>query len=271
MAEKVTPPSKSWFVKTFEFLKNPENMTFVITVVLSTLFAALGIIGLAQISWLISAILAVLSLLVALLWTSHRTANHIDETISELRKEIKEPAISNFIHRFDEFKNDIQNSLKTADEIWLLSRTGQGWWHNFGHEIKRPLSGNGKNRFLFLKPNSEAFKMAAHSTEPEWANFEDFYYQREKATRFFTMLSKDFAEKLELKVMTLIPACTLLIINPTRKNLDTVIYVELLTFSPGTWDRPVFRIKQHDAHVFYHYLSEFEEIWQRSESWYQPD
>ncbi|MGH9938129.1 MAG: hypothetical protein ACREAM_17935 [Blastocatellia bacterium] len=51
-AKEIGPP-----VRKERFLRKPDNMTFVITVALSVLFAALGIIGAVPMGMLVSAVL----------------------------------------------------------------------------------------------------------------------------------------------------------------------------------------------------------------------
>jgi hypothetical protein len=252
---------------TLGFLKKPDNLTFVTTVTLSMVFAIWGIVGDAPMSKLFSALMALLALFVTLLWMSHQTASHISQTICQLRDEISDPAIGKVLHRFDEFDGEIRVSLKTADEIWLLSRTGQGWWKNYEDEIGRALNGNGNSRFLFLHPDSEAFKLAAVSAKEEWQSKDVWHFHRENANGFYAMLCANHATKLELKVTEYFPAWTLLIINPSKKDKDTVIFVELATFKAGSRDRPVFKVKPQDALAFNRFIGEFEQMWKRAAAW----
>jgi len=190
---------------TFSFIRKPDNLTFITTVTLSVVFAIWGIVGDAPMSRLFSALMALLGLLVTLLWMSHQTAGRINQTICQLRDEISDPAIGKLLHRFDEFDREIRTSLMTAGEIWLLSRTGQGWWKNYRDEIGRALSGNGKSRFLFLRPDSEAFKVAALSAKEEWDDTDDCHFHRDKASKFHTMLCTNQAAKLRSEGYNTLP------------------------------------------------------------------
>jgi len=242
------------------FLKKPENLTYVFFITLSIIIAIFDIFGMVDLEIVTTTILVVLSALLALMMITNQNMSRMQGKLQE--------SVDDFFQSFDELSDELKDAMKSAEEIWLLSRTGRGWWKNYRYEIENILTRKRQNRFLFINPQNGALKMVERTSRSEWSPTSNFSAYRSHVEGFLNWLSENNSQNsYTLKVIDHLPACTLIILNPNKKNNRSVIYVELSNYNSGSKTRPVFKIKPQDTEYFSEFIEEFEKMWQDAKTW----
>lgn len=245
----------------WKVIKKPENIPYVIIILIASFVAILGLIGVVEVQTLTAAVLLVLVSIAWLLIILH-------SSIREFQKQWKSPNIGEILKPFQEMEGEIRSKIGTADEIWLLSRTGRGWWNNFNDEFKKVP----KARFLFLDPDNAALEMVVKSALEPWDNFEynpnALWAMKDQAIRFLNYLKSNTGDKIDLKVIDHLPAWTLLIANPNKTTKESIIYVELAPYHASPTKRPVFKVTLQDIEYFILFKKdEFERMWEKARPW----
>ena len=158
---------------------------------------------------------------------------------------------------FSTVSDDIKNDLESASHIWLLSRTGMGWWRDFNDQILKLTTKKG-TRFLLLDPGSPAFEMGKHFWKPgPWSPTTNFYNYREAAESFLGNITKTH---LSLKLLKVIVRLVVLITFPRNKAQPT-IYVEYPTFSSSYQAKPIVKITSQEMQNITLFRNAYNELW----------
>jgi len=243
-----------------------ENPIYVIIILIAFLVAILGLLRVVLVEVLIAAVLIVLSSIVSLLFILH-------SSIRKFQKQLKSPTIGDILKPFHEMEGEIRLNIHTDSEIWLLSRTGQGWCNNFKEELINSLNStnNNKARFLLLDPNNGALKMIEKSGLKPWNKFNHvdnrLWYSKLEAIDFLNHLKNNRENQIDLKVIDHLPAWTLIIINPSKRTNESIIYVELATYNASPEERPTFKVTSQDTEYFNLFIKQFEIMWEKARSW----
>ena len=248
----------------WEFIKKPEIIPYDITILIAVLVAALGFLKIVEVEILIAAVLIVLASIASLLIISHKV-------MIQFQDQADNPNISKILLTFGKLEKDVHLDISAADEIWLLSRTGRGWWKNFEDDFKNGL--NRKNiRFLFLDPNNAALEMVVKSDLEPWNKFDynpnKLWAEKDESINFLNHLQEEYNDEINLKVIDHLPAWSLLIINPNKISKETKIYVELASYHASATNRPVFKVTLQDIEYFILFKKdEFERMWEKARPW----
>jgi hypothetical protein len=248
----------NWIQAIIEDWKKPDNAPAIVAIVVSVAFAFiapfLSFIKTDQkIVFLCSGILLALSGVTKLLLSTHNV-------IRCLQERLEHPDIDENIRPFNDFHEEILERIEHADEIWLLSRTGRGWWKYYFEEF---FERSGNNiiplRFLFIDPDSPAVTMIKEGSVPEWED--PNCYSLENSMRNFLDMLKRNMRITPLKVMNYLPPWTMLIINPNKRNKHSAIYVELGRYGADHLNRDTFKIRPGVSSTFDTYIQEYNNIW----------
>lgn len=174
--------------------------------------------------------------------------------------------LSEIFDSFGEKTQEIENDLKIADQVWILSRTCRRLWLDFSDELK-PLAQKGKLRLLLLDPNGHALGLAAQSTD--WDSPEDRDHNRANVVQFLKYL-EGFSQQKGLgqfvRTIDYLPAWTLILVNPLGKGGSAnggKIFVEMATYRANSRKRPCFTIlSDKDYDLFYEFCEEYSRMWQ---------
>jgi hypothetical protein len=194
-------------------------------------------------------------------------------SISDLKQLMNQSDINKIIKRFRECEVEIDEKIRGADKIYLLSRTGQKWWE---HHLKGKLM-NQDLYLLVLDPRYEkdsAFRM--HFTSDIEMDKNNQVYpdilelERKKAFRFLNNLVDE--TKFQIRVLNYLPAWSLLIIDNsiTKKHSgQSIIFCELAPYNFTSGNRPIFKITEDHNTCFKFFKNEFDELWERAkdDSW----
>ena len=250
----------------WEYLKQKEVLPFVILIILAISIDVLGIFADSMdVKILVQTILLVFASTIALLLMLHKTISQMHHI------QIEAGCIDKFFKPENDLRDEIIKCIRTSSEIWLLSRTGQGWWRNYKDIFLDLFKKEGENRFLFIDPGNGALKMILNSAKEEWEwNLDiksDFDIYQKKISLFLSWLCTNFKKSLEVKTIDYLPAYALLISNPNNKNMDSVIWIFLATFRAGIGGRPVCKVTIKDSYYFEKFFTEFNLIWNEAKSW----
>lgn len=91
--------------------------------------------------------------------------------------------------------------------------------------------------------------------------------EKKSAEQFLNKLKEDYGNETDLRVIDYLPAWTLIIINPNKRNEDSVIYVELATYNADAEERPTFKVTSDEKKYFNEFLNEFNDMLRDSRPW----
>lgn len=264
--------------KYWGFIKKPQNLLAFLPFLIALGIVFLQIISVFELETndlvyvIITALVTIGFLLLALHYTLQELQNQFQLEQSKIQyklDQLEHPNISKVIQTFGDLEKDIRSDISAADEIWLLSRTGRGWWTNFNEQFT-----NGSNKkkmcFLFLDPDGAALQMVVNSDLEPWDKFgynhNKLWAKKEESINFLNHLKENY--KIDLKVIDHLPAWSLLVINPNNRSKESKIYVELAPFHASAMNRPIFKVGFDDTKRFNLFKKdEFEKMWKRATPW----
>ena len=245
------------FKNSYDFISKPANWPFLFTLLTALTVGILSLSNQVSFEFVAGLILIVLSLISWFLLT-------FNNSIIKLHDRVDSTKISDLFYSFGNLEAELHTVIREADEIWLLSRTGRGWWKRFKEEF---LSKKNCVNFLFLDPRNCALEMALKSSKVEWED-NPYIIVKQNCVKFLNHLSEKYEnENFKIKVIDHLPAWTLLIINPNKKNRHSLIYAELATYRAPSRERPVFKINFQDIDCFEFFLKEFRIMWREAKEW----
>jgi len=184
-----------------------------------------------------------------------------------------ESDVEKVLRPFNSISPEIRKSLDGAASVWLLTRSGSGWWHDFDRiEALAEEPSDSRSRFLVLNPASEAFRSHQHDWET-WAfdPKDDFKAYASKVETFLKaeLLPRD-GETIEARALDVRLPLALLFVNPHEVGERSCVYVEYPRIvspenrSSDYQGRPVVRISPLREELHYQHLrSAFEGLWKR--------
>jgi hypothetical protein len=250
-------------------IKRLENLFYIFNIFILIIITILNVFKFVSVEVLISTVSYVLSSTILLLVILHNS-------VRKFQEQWKSPGIGDIFKRFRTMEDEIRLNINNADEIWLLSRTGGGWFNNFDQELNGVINNNNNNnnhttRLLLLDPDNGALRMVRNACGTPLNNFEfspgNLWANAQVARDNLNHMRHAFAERIDLRVIDHLPAWTLLIINPSRNNSETIIYVELATYTSNPRQRPIFKVTRQDMEYFDLFIDEFENMWENAKPW----
>lgn len=188
--------------------------------------------------------------------------------LTKLKNQLEDPVISKILKSYDDkMIEEIRNHLKSAKEIWLLTRTGQSFiTYVYKKEFEEILKER-KGRFLFLAPENLALEMVANVVKEKLEKLKSLIHNPIEYKEYLNSLREISKEEIDIRVIDYLPAWTLVIINPTKLDDHSIIYIELATYRAKYNGRPVFKVTPQDGEYFTMFLNEFNEMWKDAKSW----
>jgi hypothetical protein len=166
------------------------------------------------------------------------------------------------LRTFGSVSHEIKIALQSADHVSLLSRTGQGWWVDFGLHLNRLLKADKgeKNRLVFLNPKCRAFDAVKHLWLPgAWKPGSSFQHYKSDASAFHEQLRG----KAKLKFIDRLFPLSILIVHP-REDLsgEPTMFVEFPAFSESYQSKPFIRVTAKDHEYFRSFHEVFNQFWE---------
>lgn len=202
-----------------------------------------------KISYVCSGMLLMLALITRLLLGTNDVINHLVD-------KMESPVVDDILRPLSAYRNDIKNCIDGAEEIWLLSKTGRGWWRSYLkalHEDGRDI----KYRLMFVAPDSPAVDMIKISAIQVWDD-PNTYLLKESMEHFLNMLKSNIKNG-NIKVMNYFPPWTILIINPKKRN--SVLFLQLGQFYDERGESDVIQIHFGKSDKYEKYKQQFCCLW----------
>ena len=246
----------------------PSRLQYAVTILLCLITAG---VSLFRQDFLVS-IAALAALSAAISWLLLDTKVELDE-VQELKVKL-DGVLGRYsmgILKFEDYIPSIKEALSAADEVWLLTASGVGWFYDFPeleNVIDRAFRRGAKCRFLLLDPRNEKYRdyavqMAFERTDFRKAlfTFQNYNHYREHTkNQIFTLFNK-YNEKAEFKVIDHLPSWVLLIIQPQDRDSRSTVFVEFRPFMMGFRGRPVMKVVPGEGEWFDWFVEEFNDIW----------
>ena len=251
-------------------LKQPQNLSIIITVLILLCLVVLRIIPGIEISdgIAISAILLALSTIAAYLIIAHIAVLKFDSVLTNLKGRINHPCAGEVFSLFNSVEKELKVRFRESEEIWFLTRTAQGWLRNYKEELKNLFDKNNIQLIVVDPDNKCACEMVASSSVDEWDTQPNINEWCTKYKNFLNWLKNNTGQHpLNLKIIDYLPAYTLIFINPNHCNKEPVIYVELAKYISGSNDRPVFRVTPQDNLLYNVFIEEYKKIRRKAKSY----
>jgi hypothetical protein len=250
-------------------IRSGKNLDLYIIIVVSVVFAILGIVGVDNAEKLSAAILATLALLSNALLESRRSqdtlqgiSEKLSSEVADLRKATDEPRMSNVL-RYE--YPDLSEELRRAQSVSILGTSLSSTITRYYPQFECLLETGGSLRFLVSAPTPEITRMMAFRSSSLNNNVDlvaknvegnllraQALYRPERRT-----------DRIRIRTIPYIPPYGLVIIH-TANNISKV-HVKVRAFrAPGRM--PSFELDSHKDpswHTFF--VEQFEKLWEMSE------
>jgi hypothetical protein len=218
--------------------------------------AILGVIGVADIKVLASAILALL----AVLAFSQIRSRH---NLSQITRAQKPDPLAIFRTAFPDDLDRRRASASTLLLIGLsMSRTVRGISQD---GLRAILSSGGNVRVLLLDPDNDELVRAASRHRVYGTTPEGLKRRIQGSLDDLKDLTENSGGDLEIRVTSFIPHMSLNLIDAGRRN--GLIAVQHYEYRPAAEPAPIFCLTPSDAMWFEHFAAEAERIWADGDPW----
>lgn len=239
-----------------------RNLDIYITVILAIFIAILGIFSVVDLAIISAAVLATLALVSVSLLQNRRENESLQNALSQIQR-LNESTVPFLSHELSSYTE--QNRLLAS------TREAYFWGLSFGRMIphvrnalEHSLNTGIQVRFLLLKPNSEAVKMAAFRDSFQDEKRINLALQATISDLSFIARKAPPPAKLEIRVINYLPPWTIMAFDPQLPNGQ--IFVSLLTFRDANENRPSFRLKSpEDSEWIRIFTDQFKKLWDEAE------
>jgi hypothetical protein len=174
--------------------------------------------------------------------------------------------IEDFIKEYSHFAQSIRNDMEAAREVWVLTRTGQGFIAKYEDDVLKPSVKRGvRFQFLLLDPRDGALRMIKDNYHPPSANvIRRSIYDVVERLRDCRDDAKPEAGGVDVHVLDYLAAWSLIICDPRERGGS--MYVELATYIHNADTRPTFKLLAgQDRWLFDRLRTDFERMWKKAE------
>jgi Domain of unknown function (DUF5919) len=218
--------------------------------------AILGVVGVADIKVLASAILGLL----AVLAFSQIRSRH---NVSQITKAQKPDPLAIFRRTFPD---DLDRRRASASSLLLIglsmSRTVRGISQD---GLRAILNSGGSVRVLLLDPSNDELVRAASRHRTYGTSPEGLKKRIQGSLDDLRDLAENSRGDLEIRVTSFIPHMSMNVIDAGRRN--GLIAVQHYEYRPAAEPSPIFCITPSDAMWFEHFAAEAERIWADGDVW----
>lgn len=261
--------------------ENPVEAAMVSTgIVLGVALGLLTMLGWSNINVAIGVSLEILAIIAIILFFIYGRTGEVKQSTMETTKRLQNLEgcleevrlrpwrLSEVFDSFGQKLPELEDDLKHADQVWILTRTCRRLWSDFEDQLV-PLIERDKMRLLLLDPNGHALSMTSMSVI--WDRPEDGYNPGSDVARFLRGL-QSFSQRGGLnsfvRKIDYLPAWTLILVNPGSESSVTnggKIYVEMATYRAHPRKRPCFTIlSDQDVDLFSDFCDEYRKMWDRA-------
>lgn len=241
-------------------IKRGVNLDIYITVIVSVVIAILGVTGIANNAVLFSAVLATLALLSTSLLVNRKDNDGIRDALAQIKPaRSKADDFFDLEHELDEL---IQN-IRSARRVYIWGTTFTTHIPLFKDFIKQGLQSGLEIKFLLVKPESSAIKMAAFrglDLEEETLNS-----NLRVNLKILDNLSKGTPPgKLEFRVVDYLAPYAVYFFDPHLPSGHMFAHMSTFRVQNNLF-RPSFRLTRKEDNLWVeHFLNQFETIWEEA-------
>lgn len=246
--------------KLWQDIRRGQNLDVYITIVIALVIAILGVIGATNQNIISSAILATLALVsVSTLLNRHRDEEiksallHIEDTSSLSEKFLEQ----------ESGRYELPILVERSHKVFLWGMTQWRTIPLLTRSIEQGLETGLEIRFLLLKPNCSAARMAAFRTTHNDINKINSELNI-NLRQLKDLAKKELPGRLEIRVIDYLAPWTIYAFDPHRPEGQMI--VRLTPFRVPNRIRPKFRLSaREDEKWFQYFLSQFEAAWAEAE------
>jgi hypothetical protein len=239
-----------------------QNLDIYITVAISVVTAILGLLGIVDQAIISAAVLATLALVSTSMLQNRHQASSLRDAVSQLQSTSR--LIEPFLGRELTSYSSQNEYLSTAQKAFFWGLTFERMIPHLRYTLEHRLQSGLEARFLVLKPESSAVRMAA---------FRDPYQDESRInTVLHTALSdlRALAKKatepanLEVRFVDYLPPWTMVAFDPHLPNGQ--MFVSLVPFRSPNENRPTFKLKAvRDKEWIRIFREQFDKLWTEAE------
>jgi hypothetical protein len=219
-------------------------------------FTVLGIVGVASIKVLASAIVALLAILA---FSQIRSRRHV----ADIARGQRSDPLSAFQ---TEFPADLESRRGSASSLLLIgismTRTVQGGSLTV---LRQMLRSGGKIRVLLVDPTEDALMRAASEHRHYGITAERLKRRVEGTLDELAMLRDVTGGEVEIRVAQFIPHMGISIMD--LGSPDGLIVLQHYEHRPATESAPIFSLRPADGFWYEHFAGEAERLWQDGTPW----
>lgn len=244
-------------------IRTGQNLDIYITITLSIVVGILGVFGIVNQTIISGAVLATLALVSAIMLQNRRENDSLQNAILQIRNasELSEPFLQHELLSSYSVQNQL---LSTARKVFFWGLTFERMTPHVRDTLERRLQSGLEVRFLIIKPNSSAVKMAAFRSPYQGENRINIMLDTILLDLNTIAQNATPPAKLEVRVTDYLPAWTIMAFDPHLPNGQ--MFVSLLTFRTPGENRPSFKLNSKDSEWFHIFTEQFEALWKEAEA-----
>ncbi len=257
-------------------LSNRQNIDIYLTILVSLIIGGLGffdIVGESQIRAALLAVLAILSLSLLISRASQEKINQALEnhkqSIQKTIEKIEPPCLSDRFFREDYPGLNIQPYIREAQKAYFWGFAFTSTIPTLRDDFENGLINGLELKFLFIKPDSDASKMAVKGSEKQDKN----EFDRAVRGNLLTLssmskrhLKQTSKKSIEIKVFDYLPPFSIIAVDPHLPRGK--MFVRIASYQMDRSKVPWFELeKKIDKNWFEVFSEQFETVWNNAEDW----
>jgi len=246
-------------------IRQGKNVELYVTIIGSVIVVALGLFNAVDIEIVLTAILAILSLVAFGLLTDRTTTRQIENSLEEVIKRMGRPGLNDVFFSWQDRVPELRSCLAQSREVWIVTRSGLNFWREFSNELLEVANRGGVVHILLLDPDGMAFETYKKLDRPT-AAFHDPTLLKPNLFHLLgamhTAASHIERGSFDINVIDYVAPSALVLTDP--QDDGGTIQVGLGTILDARV-RPSFVISATDSpHWFTWFRKEFETLWAQS-------
>jgi hypothetical protein len=239
-----------------------KNIDLYVTVVIAFAVSVLGVLGVVNLSVLVSATLATLALTTIGSFVSRRYVSNLATAIAELstlmrRRELSSASADRMLSRS---MSGLDIELPEIKDVRLVGVTLSRTVRNHMAALEGILLAGGSVCIGIIEPRGEVLAEAARRSTI--ADSPEIFENRLRST--FDLVRQLVAipnakSRVEMRLLRFVPAFGLTVLDPDGEAGR--IYVDIYSHRPAGTEPVLTLLRYRDPRWYQHFLSEFERIW----------
>ncbi len=248
-----------------EDIRQGKNIELYVTIFAAVFVAVLSMLNVVDTQIVLTAVLAVLSLVAFSLLTDRTTTKRIRTVLEEVKRHIDQPELKAIFFSWRDSRSDLRSRLKQSREVCIVIRSGINFWNEYSNELLEVAHRGGVVRVLMIDPDGDAFQNHMQR-DFSTADMHDPSLFKANVCHLLGVMRMQ-AKKLEhgkLEVHVIDYVAPLALVSTTLQDGSEIIQVGMGTVLDARV-RPSFTITRADGENWFTWFTqEFEVLWSRS-------